>query len=217
MKQVVMGVVMLCLGGGASARAQAPAPAADQHVFAQVDGGVTFGGTTSSVVQVEGGYRALPGLELFGEIGRMQDLAPHSTATRAGIIVGYLNRQGKGPAAATVHMPALYGAIGARYFLPAHRRLEPYLLAAVGLARTSSNVRFSLGGADITGQMPAYGVQLGSDLSGSQTNALVALGLGATLPWRAIYFDGAIRYHRIFAAPAGINVGSATFGVGYRF
>ncbi len=60
-------------------------------------------------------------------------------------------------------------------------------------------------------------MQLGSDLSGTQTRALVSFGGGMLMDWKPVYLDAAIRYYRLFTKPTGTNVGSFYVGVGYKF
>ncbi|MDE3156167.1 MAG: hypothetical protein KGN76_13780 [Acidobacteriota bacterium] len=222
MKQLAIATVVLCLATAATAQAQTPAagqtPSTASRIFAEVDGGVTFGGTTSSVVQGQVGVRVWPAVDVFVEGGRFRDVAPSAVTTRAGVVTTYLNTLGKGTAAAHVTMPATFGAVGARYyFSETQERLHPYAMVAIGVASVKNDAKFSLNGTDITGTIGNYGVQLGSDLSGTQTRALLSFGGGVTMDWNPIFVDAAVRYSRLFTQPTGTNVGSVYAGVGYKF
>ncbi|HEY7789503.1 MAG TPA: hypothetical protein VIC33_03225 [Vicinamibacterales bacterium] len=216
MKQFVLGLAILCLGVAVPVQAQT-ASSTDRKIFVEGDGGVTFGGTTSSMGEAQVGYRFSPTIDLFAEVGRMQNVASNAIALRAGVITNYLNTQGIGVASASVNVPATFGAVGVRYRLPKYFVFQPYALGAVGAASVKNNVKFSLDGTDISGQMLNYGVQLGSDLSGTQTAALLSLGGGVLFPWHSLYFDGSIRYDRLFTTGSGTNVGFFYVGAGYAF
>jgi Outer membrane protein beta-barrel domain len=225
MKQFAIGLVMLCLGGAGTAYAQTqpasatPMPAPAGKFSVEFDAGAAFGGKTSSLLEGQAAYRLWPDLDLFVEGGRIQNASSNETAVRAGIINDYLNTQGKGTASVNIKVPTTFGSVGARYYLPQYLGLfHPYAFGAIGIASVKNDVRFSLNGTDITGEIANYGVQLGSDLSGTQTSALLSFGGGATLPWReSLYLDAAVRYYRLFTTPTGINLGSVYLGVGYRF
>lgn len=226
MKQFAIGLMMVCLGGAGTAQAQtqaqtqtqAQAQAPAHRIFAEVDGGATFGGQSSWMVQAQAGYRFWPDVDLFVEVGRMQNVSSNSLAVRAGVVTSYLTALGKGTATAKTKVPTTFGAIGARYYLPTYiGRMHPYALGALGIASANQNVRFSLAGSDITGSIGNYGVALGSDLSGTQTRALFSFGGGVTMAWDPIYVDAALRYYRLFTKPTGTNIGSFYVGVGYKF
>lgn len=219
MKQFALGLAILCLGAAMPAQAQTASSASstDRKMFVEVDGGLTFSGTTSSVVEAEVGYTLKPALVLFAEAGRMQNVASNAISERAGVITSYLTTQGFGVASASVKVPVTFGAVGARYRLPRYLGFRPYVLASFGAASVKNNVHFSVDGTDITGQMLNYGVQLGSDLSGTQTAALFTMGGGATFPLHAFFIDASARYAHLFTSPSGLNLGFAYAGLGYRF
>jgi opacity protein-like surface antigen len=70
----------------------------------------------------------------------------------------------------------------------------------------------------VTRNLAQYGVQLGSDLSGSFTKPMLVLGGGALwLAWQRLVVDFQYRYGRIYADDGGINLNRAGVGIGVRF
>ena len=77
----------------------------------------------------------------------------------------------------------------------------------------------TVGGADGTATLPTqYGVQLGTDLSGSYTKLMISAGAGVMWPaWERLVVDIQYRYGHILAEDVGINVNRAGVAVGFRF
>ena len=70
----------------------------------------------------------------------------------------------------------------------------------------------------MTDNLQQYGVQLGSDLSGDFTKALITLGGGATVPlWRRLGIDLQYRFGRIFAEDQAINTNRIGVGLMVSF
>ena len=87
------------------------------------------------------------------------------------------------------------------------------------MASVKQDVTFTVGGSDVTSTLASqYGVQLGSDLSGTFTKPMVVAGAGAMWPaWQHLVVDIQFRFGRIFAEDGGINVSRAGIGIGVRF
>jgi hypothetical protein len=87
------------------------------------------------------------------------------------------------------------------------------------LASVKQDVAFTVGGADVTSNLAGqYGVQLGSDLSGSFTKPMLVAGAGAMWPvWQRLVIDAQFRFGRVFTDEGGLNIGRAGIGVGVRF
>ena len=98
----------------------------------------------------------------------------------ATVIAAYLTDVSGGAASYEAKQPSTYFDVGMRYKFPTTGRFDPYAEMGIGAAKVSRNVTFTVNGADATAQLlDTFGVQLGSDLSGSETKALVTLGVGA--------------------------------------
>ena len=101
--------------------------------------------------------------------------------------------------------------------VPTAGTLRPYVLGGGGVASVKQDVAFTVGGTDVTSNLPQLGVTLGSDLSGTFTKPMVVAGGGVMWPWQRLVVDLQYRYGRIFADDGGINVSRAGVGIGFRF
>jgi opacity protein-like surface antigen len=151
--------------------------------------------------------------DFFFEFGRMLNTRPSEMETAANLIATAL---GSG-VTAEAKQPVTYFDVGARYKFPTSGRIHPYAGLAIGGAKVSRNVSFALNGNDITDQLPAMGVQLGGDLSGSEGGALFMLGGGAEIPLQSRFFlDVSYRYAHVWAGD-GVNTNRVQVGIGARF
>jgi len=224
MKRLLIAIVLLGVAGSAWAQATpatqaAPAYAPYDESRGYVAGtiGVTFGNRTSSTFGVEGGMKVGEVFEIFAELGRMTDVTTSGTDTAAAVTGAWLGTLGKGSVTWSVKTPANYGAVGARYLFPMFGRFEPYVAMTVGVANVDKQASFALNGADVTGSLPALGVQLGSDLYGQGNKVLFTLGGGVRVPFGRLLVDAGGRYCRIFTDPQGTNVLRFSAGVGFKF
>ncbi len=224
MKRLLIAIALLGVAGSAwaqatpatqAAPAYAPYDESRRYVAATI--GVTFGNKTSSTFGAEAGMKVAEVFEIFAEGGRMTDVTTSGTDTAAGVIGTYLGALGKGSATWSVKTPANYGAVGARYLFPLFGNFEPYVAMTLGVANVDKQASFALNGADITGALPALGVQLGSDLSGRGNKVLFTLGGGVRVPFGRLLVDAGGRYCRIFTDPQGTNVLRFSAGVGFKF
>ncbi len=218
-RALLAGVVFLFAAGGAAQAQSAQASSSDEgHGYVVAVADAAFGAVNSQSYGAEAGYTFRPGLQLFIEAGRVNNVASTTFFTAAQVIAGGLGQTQAG-VSFTAKQPAAFGDVGVRYLVPvAATRLQPYVLAGLGIARVTNDARFSVGGTDVTGNLAQYGVQLGTDLSGHFTKPLLALGVGAMVPvWSRLVVDLHYRYGRIFAADAGINVSRAGIGFGVGF
>jgi opacity protein-like surface antigen len=221
MKHFVQFVTGLAIAAwlGSTAYAQGT-PASDLIWSAQADVAATFGHKSSSAAGGELGLRLEDRWDAFLEIGRMANVTTTATEDRARIIGNAIG------ATANPIQHAIYFDVGGRYSVMPASPWHPFVLAGLGIARVHAETTFSRSGATISDSDLAnvYGVQLGTDLSGSLTKALFTLGGGVTRPFRNRYFvDGTYRYGRIFARKGavegdkGINTQRLQIGVGLRF
>jgi opacity protein-like surface antigen len=122
----------------------------------------------------------------------------------------------------SVREPANFGAGGVKYVFPVTRsRMEPYVMGGVGIAKLTKDVTFSVSGADVTSQLAALDVQLGSDLSGDFSKAMIVFGAGVDWPfWRQFVVGIQFRVNRIGAendTAKATTVGRVGAAVGIRF
>ena len=177
-----------------------------------------FGNVTSQSYGAEAGVTIKPRLQVFVEVGMVRDVATPGIGTSAQLIAGYLS-QTQANVTFRVKQPVTFGAAGLKYVVPTSGSIRPYVLAGAGLASVKQDVTFAVGGSDITSSLAStYGVQLGSDLSGSFTKPMIVAGAGAMWPaWQRLVVDVQYRFGRILAEDEGINVSRAGIGVGFRF
>ena len=209
---VMLMVGTLALGGVAQAQPAAPASKGYVEAVAQS----AFGNVTSQSFGAELGFTVAPKVQVFVEAGFVRDTAASDLGASAQIIAGFLSQTQTG-VAFSGKQPVGFGAGGIRYLIPASARFEPYVLAGVGVARVTKEVSFSVAGSDVTGTLPQYGVVLGTDLSGSESAAMMTLGVGVAWPWQRLVVDLQYRYGRVFASEQGLNVNRAGVGIGFRF
>ena len=169
----------------------------------------------ATLVGGELGWRADPTWEVFIEGGRMFDTTTAAMDTAATTIARFLGAS----ASFTAKQPANWFDLALRYQVPLSERLQPYVAAGVGAATVSRNVSFFVNGSDVTSQLlDKYGVQLGTDLAGKETKALVTIGIGAQFRLSgALFGDLTYRFGRIFLSEQGLNTNRAQFGIGVRF
>jgi opacity protein-like surface antigen len=204
--------------GARSARAQATPGSADPKMYAEFNFGPTLGHKSNAFVGGELGYRLTPDLDLIVDISHMGNVGTTELDTRAALISNFL-----GGTASTAYKPNTF-AFGARYRIPVAANVTPYVLGALGVANVSTEVAFTVNGTTID---PATrpDLQLGGDLSGSTTRALLVIGFGVNVPFKQRFFgDLGYRYGQIFSKTLDNNetLGSIptqriVLGVGVRF
>ncbi len=175
---------MLALASVASAQTPASAPAQDQGY---VEGVIqsAFGNVTSQSYGAEVGFTVKRNVQVFGEVGRVRDVATASIGAAAQSIAGFLS-QTQTNVAFRVKQPVTFGVAGLKFIVPTTGKLRPYVLAGGGVASVTQDVSFTVGGADVTNNLPSLGVALGTDLSGSFTKPMLVVGAGAMWPWQRL-------------------------------
>jgi opacity protein-like surface antigen len=222
---LVLMVSGIVLGGVAEAQTTsgggAGAPPGDFYVEGVAQS--AFSNVTSQSYGAEAGYTITTGLQVFVEAGRIRDAATSdlglNAQTISGAVIQVLKDIGS-PASVgyTVKEPVSFGVAGLKYLIPIASNVEPYVMGGFGVARYTKDVRFLVGGTDVTGNLAQYNVVLGSDLSGTFTSPMLSLGLGVIWPVRQpLIVDFQYRYGRIFADNQGINVNRVGVGIGFRF
>ncbi len=204
------------LTGAASAQTAAPASADKLYVEGNVQS--AFGNVTSQAFGAEIGMTVRPKTQVFFELGLARDTAPESLGQAAQIVAGYLTQVQSSAVAFSVKQPMGFGVVGVRYAIPYDEEFEPYLLGGFGLARVEHDVKFTVGGTDVTDTIGTYGVALGKDLAGSQMKPMASVGAGVI--WRVgdqVFVDLQYRFGRVFTDVKGTNLNRAGIGVGFRF
>src|SRR5471030_943695 len=201
---VAIAIGMLALSGVASAQTPASASNTD-HGYVEGVIQSAFGNVTSQSFGAELGVTVMPNVRVFVEAGMVRDAATASIGTAAQVIAGFLS-QTQANVAFRVKEPVTFGVAGLKFVVPMAGSVRPYVLGGGGVASVKQDVAFTVGGIDVTSSLasPPYGVQLGSDLSGSFTKPMIVAGAGAMWPaWRQLVVDIQFRYGRIFAEDGG--------------
>jgi opacity protein-like surface antigen len=204
----------LTLGGIANAQSNS---AADSTWYAEGVGQSAFGNVTSQSFGAELGMTITPTFQVFIDAGKVMDAATSDLGPNAQLIAGFLSQTQTG-VAYKVREPVTFGVAGLKYLLAPTHGLEPYVLVGAGVAKVAKNVSFTVAGNDATANLAPYGVVLGSDLSGTQTKAMMSLGGGIAWPvWERLIVDLQYRYGRVLVTGNGININRVGLGVGVRF
>jgi opacity protein-like surface antigen len=177
-----------------------------------------FGNVTSQSFGVEGGVAFAPRIEVIAEFGVVRDSSPKSLGVSAQVIAsGLADAQGT-TVSYSVKQPIGFGQIGIRYTIPHSNKLHPYVEIAGGLAKVKRDVRFTLGGTDVTDSLAKYNTVLGTDLAGSESKLIIGGGGGVVYDiTKTVVFDASYRFSRINTDPTGTNVNRVGAGVGIRF
>jgi opacity protein-like surface antigen len=173
--------------------------------------------TTSQAFGGEFGVSVVPNGQLFAEVARVNNVATPKLSASAQAIAAYLAAT-QTNVGYSVQEPVTIGVAGIRFVVPTAGSLRPYFMAGGGFARVTQNVAFTVGGADVTSKLAQYGVVLGTDLSGSFTKPMLAVGGG--IVWaigEKFLADLHYRYGRIYAPDQGININRVGLGLGVRF
>lgn len=211
-----LGSMVVILALSAAAHAQPATAPADSKGYLEAVAQSAFGNVTSQSFGVEAGVTVQPRLQIFVEGGQTRDTAPAALGANAQLIAGFLSQTQSG-VSFTVKQPVTFGVAGVRYGAMVGK-VEPYVLGGVGAARVKRDVAFSVGGSDVTSNLQNLGVALGTDLSGSETKAMISLGGGIAWPaWQRLVIDLQYRYGRILTSDEGLNLHRAGVGVGVRF
>ena len=214
---VALAITVLAWGSPASAQTPPAVQDADRG-YAEVLLQSAFGNVTSQSYGAEIGVTVRPNLQVFVEAGQVRDVATAEIGTAAQLIAGFLS-QTQSNVAFKVKEPVTFGVAGIKYLIPIESKLRPYVLGGFGIASVTQDVAFTVGGTDVTSSLAsAYGVQLGTDLSGNYTKPMIVAGAGAMWQgWQRLVVDAQFRFGRILAEDSGVNVSRAGIGVGVRF
>lgn len=203
-------------------------PAAAQTAIAAVpanDGRWFIGGFAgASAVQNAGGtaggefgLRLTHAIDVFGEGAWMQDAVTRRRLELAQSVASVLQASQGRAASGTIEAPAGYGGAAIRIALTHGGRIRPYVTAGAGMARITLKPSFILAGADVTANLPAYGVTLGRDLTGNLSKPAFTGGIGVRIPRGAWYIDGGFHVLSIQTDEQVTRVLRAGGGIGFNF
>ncbi len=210
--------LVVWMAGSGLAAAQGARAADSFHGYVEAVAQSAFGNVTSQSYGGELGVAVAPAVKAFLDIGQVRDTSPSTLGPSAQAIAAFLTRT-QGSVAFQARQPVTFGLAGIRYTLPlSTSHVELYVLGGGGIARVRRDVTFSVGGSDVTANLAQYGVVLGSDLAGSETDGMLTVGGGVAWPvWQRVVVDFQYRYGRVFAEGQGITVNRAGAGLGVRF
>jgi opacity protein-like surface antigen len=175
------------LCAGAAAFAQAPAGGSDPKMYAEFNLGPTLGHKSDTFIGAEAGYRIIPDIDVFVEVGHMQNVGTDALDANAATIASFL-----GATVSSTSISATYVNAGVRYHLSLLPRWHPYVLAGVGGANVATRATFAVNGTEIdpnTFVTPeGNSVQLGGDLAGSRGKAMIVAGFGVNVPFLQRYY-----------------------------
>jgi opacity protein-like surface antigen len=208
-------VILAALGAPAYAQ-QAPSGSGTlppSRGYAEGVAQSAFGNVTSQSFGGEFGIAVRPGVSIFVEGGFIRDAAPASLGTAAQTLASAVTVLA-GPTTYRVKEPITFGVAGVKYAFPvSSSSVAPYVLGGAGFAQAKKDVSFTTPSGDIT----QYAT-LGTDLSGSETKAMISVGAGVDwLIGRVVVIDLQYRYGRVFTSGDGLNLNRAGVGVGVRF
>jgi opacity protein-like surface antigen len=212
----VLAIASLACVRAASAQT-APVAAEPDHGYVEGVVQSAFGNVTSQSYGVELGVSLMPNVQVFGEGGMIRDVATAEIGTAAQAIAGFLS-QTQTSVQFHVKQPVTFGVAGLKYVVPTAGSLRPYVMGGGGIAQVKQDVTFTVGGSDVTQNLASqFGVQLGTDLSGTFTKPMIVAGAGLMWPaWQRLVIDVQY-YNHIFAEGSAITVNRAGVGVGIRF
>ncbi|HVO30792.1 MAG TPA: outer membrane beta-barrel protein [bacterium] len=211
---IAAGVLLLSSAAGAQTIQPPPEP-----VKGYVEGVAqsSFGNVTSQSYGAEAGVAIGKYFQIYGEFGRMGDVATADLNTSAQAISGFLART-QTNVGYTAKEPAVFGIGGVKLLIPTGSpKVRPYVMAGFGGASLTKDVHFTVSGTDVTGNLAQYGVVLGTDLTGSATAGMLSIGGGVQwYAFRHLVIDVQYRYGQIFTDPS-VPTNRAGVGVGVTF
>jgi opacity protein-like surface antigen len=215
---MVIAVAALATVGAGAADAQGVSAGDPGKGYAEVVAQSAFGNVTSQSYGAEFGFTVTPTFQVFFEVGHTLNVATDQISSAAQTIASALS-QTQSNVGYSVKQPLTFGVGGVRYLVPiSGSKLLPYFMGGFGVAKASNDATFTVGGADVTGNLSQYGIVLGSDLSGGFTKPMVTLGGGVSYAvWESLILDFQFRYGHVFAEGESINSTRAGVGVGFRF
>src|SRR5262249_32091741 len=158
----------------------------------------TFGHKSSGSVGVEAGGQLGGPIGVFIEGGRMMNVGTDDLDARALKIANAVG------ATASASYKVNYFAVGVRVAPDFALRARPYVVLGGGVASVRAETAFAVNGTTVPPE--SLGVQIGSDLSGSEKKGYFTIGGGVMYPLMTRFFvDGSYRYGHISAKTDAIE------------
>jgi opacity protein-like surface antigen len=175
-----------------------------------------FGNVTSQSYGAEFGVTVSPDIQVFGSFGHIGNVATSELSTAAQSIASALSQLQPNSVSFSVNEPATLFVGGVRYRFPVTSILKPYISGGLGVGSVSKDVKFLIGGTDVTNSISQY-VTLGSDITGSESGLMFTFGGGVVWPvWEQLILDFHYQYGHI-STDTPVGVSRAGIGVGLRF
>jgi opacity protein-like surface antigen len=213
-RSLVLAMGLLTVAATVSAQTAAPAP--PDKGYAEAVAASAFSDVTSQSYGAEVGVTVMPKLQVFGSFGQIRNVATSEISASSSTIASALAQLQPGAVSYTVKEPATFVVGGVRFLIPTTWKVKPYILGGAGVASVSKDVKFFIDGADASSTLPQY-VTLGSDVSGTESKLMIAVGGGVVWPaWRQLIVDLQYQYNHI-STDTAISVNRAGVGVGVRF
>jgi opacity protein-like surface antigen len=222
-------IVTLLTAGPLFAQDSKGGPDARGYV-AGLGGFATSLGNTSGDMLVEGGARIAPDIMVIGNLGRFSNLQADLQPTLDSATNAMAANQGLSVIGAGT-LPAWYSTGGLRVDVPTGRRVWPYVLGSMGVARINPKPKFNFSSGTLPdGTTPDVGtdvtaaiVSAGDFTAPPASNAFMFTfgGGGELRVAKRWVVDAGYRYSRIAAdstlSASPLNTNGMTFGAGYRF
>ena len=203
---------------GQAQTSQAPTPGASDtsKFYVEFNGGATLGHRSSGFYGGEGGYHITGPFAVFAEVGHMAQVGTDSLDAKAKSLADAVG------ATSDAMYKITYFDVGVRY-TPDMKlgTVRPYVTAGYGLASVTAQTTFFVNGAAVPPDQ--LGIQLGSDLDGTENKGFFMFGGGVSYTFGSRYFvDGSFRYGYVLSKSdlendTGINTMRASIGVGITF
>ena len=216
MKMKVGSWAVLCvLASAATAGAQTASTEQSRFIAGAV--GVGFVEKASFSANLDAGMRVWKNLSIVLEGSALADAVSRRQLDRADIIGDVIEGIEGQPVDANVSVPVWYGGIGARWTFESLGSFNPYVQITGGGVTGRNDPSFILGGTDITGSLPDYGVTLGEDLDGTFRSGAFTGTVGLTMDRGSYFFQGTIRLLSFTVSGGRTTATSLGVGGGFRF
>jgi opacity protein-like surface antigen len=208
--------VVIVMAGADRSQAQTTS---EPRWYGEIAAAATLGHKSDKAIAVEVGGRLAGTLDVFVEGGHMGNVGTADLEARAQKIANFI-----GGTVGSTADKVNFIDVGVRYRVPMTGMWHPYVAFGVGVAKVKPEVTFGVGGADVTGRLEDFGVQLGSDLTDSLNKTFIMAGFGTTVRFASRYFaDISYRYGHILAKTSviendvAIKTQRVQAGIGIRF
>ncbi len=177
--------------------------------------GATFGGPGGALFGAGAGMdiAAVPGLTVFGEVGRLTNIMNSDLQDIVDELAG-VDESDEFDFEFDISLPTVYGLGGARFTVPTNGPLGVFVEGGVGFGRVGLNVALVVDGEDFSDEFGEFLEAEG--ITASTTEALFMVGAGLSYPVTPrADITGGLRLTRI-AASEGITKPAVYVGLFWR-